>query len=149
MKLHRTPTLVLTALAAIAITLTAASPLATGPSPDEGELYDQMLAMDDGMTFLRKSLRDPESNAESLLQIVAMQRAALACKLLTPPTTESQPEDARSAYLLKFRKQLIGVAHELLHLETAVLDGDNEKAREIYKKLHELEEAGHDEFAEE
>jgi hypothetical protein len=139
-------------MGAVTLALLTVLFVSLGSSPAqqaEGEdaLYDQMLAMDDARAVLRKAMRDPARNEECLKLVVVMQKAAMECKLLSPPHTADQPEGDRAAYVARFRKGLIGVIHELLNLEAAFLDGDDDKAKEIYEKIEGLEEKGHDDFS--
>ena len=113
---------------------------------DESELDQHMLVIEDHLTTLRRGLRKPEKNAESLVQIAEMQQAALASKLLAPRMTESLPDAERAAFVVAYRKEMITTLRTMLDLEEAVLDSDNERAQELYKALKLAEDSGHEKF---
>jgi hypothetical protein len=105
-----------------------------------------MVQIDDGMKKLRRSLRNKDNNAQSLETIAKIEEAALVCKAMTPSRATTMPSDQQPAYLADFRKRMAAVLINMCNMETAVLDGDNAKAQEIYKQLKQQEEDGHDQF---
>lgn len=110
------------------------------------ELAKQMEKIDSAMKKLRRSLRQKEQNAQSLELVAQMQAAALACKGMTPAMAPTIPEAQRAKWLGDYRKQMAQLLSEMANLEVALLDGDNEKAQQIHKKLGEMEDAGHEKF---
>ena len=126
----------------------AAAPAAEKKEPKKAdtELAKQMEVIDQGMKKLRRSLRQKEQNAQSLELITQMQAAALACKAQTPVMTPTIPEAQRAKWLADYRKQMAQLLSEITNMEVALLDGDNEKAQQIHKKLGEMEDAGHEKF---
>jgi len=105
-----------------------------------------MVQIDDGMKKLRRSLRNKDNNAQSLETIAKVEEAALECKSMTPSRATTMPSDQQPAYLTDFRKQMAALLINMCNMETAVLDGDNAKAQQIYKQLKQQEEDGHDQF---
>jgi soluble cytochrome b562 len=113
------------------------------------ELHDKMEQIDESMKKLRRTLRSADSNAESLELISKAQQAAIACKAMTPSRAATVPEPERKKFVAEYRKQMAGVIGQMLQMEIAVLDGNNEKAQQIHKELKTLEEKGHDKFMQE
>lgn len=105
-----------------------------------------MEEMDNGLKKLRRTLRSKESNAQSLETIAKVEAAVLASKGMVPSRATTMPSDQQPAYLTEYRKRMAGVMASLCSMETAVLDGDNAKAQEVYKQLKQQEEDGHDQF---
>lgn len=140
----------LSACTLLAFTFLGAAALGLRADDDEPEtpLRQQMKVIDDGLKKLRKDLQDPAKNADSLKRIAEMETAALFCKLETPPKSAKIPEAERAAFVTAYRKELVNVVRLMLDLETALLDGDNAKAQELRKKLHDAEDPGHEKFAE-
>lgn len=119
---------------------------------DEGEqetpLHQNMERIERGLKKLRRDLKDATKNTTSLETVLEMQDAASKCKLITPPITEKQPEAERAAFARDYRKQMIGVEKDLRDLEIALLDGDTAKAQELFKKVSDSEDTGHEKFTE-
>lgn len=105
-----------------------------------------MEEMDNGLKKLRRTLRSKDSNAQSLETIAKVEAAVLASKGMTPSRATTMPSDQQPAYLADYRKRMAAVMVSMCNMETAVLEGDNAKAQEIYKQLKQQEEDGHDEF---
>jgi hypothetical protein len=105
-----------------------------------------MVQIDDGMKKLRRSLRNKDNNAQSLETIAKIELAALECKSMTPSRATTVPSDQQPAYVADFRKRMAALLINMCNMETAVLNGDNAKAQEIYKQLKQQEEDGHDAF---
>ena len=134
--------------AAAAATPSLAAPFAPAQEPGEDALEDHMLLMESAMKRLRRSLRDPEKRDDSLGYLVKMQEAALAAKQLQPRMTAGVPEEERAAFLAAYRRDAAVLLRSLVELEIAVLEGDEAKAKELYDRLAELEETGHERFTE-
>ena len=118
-----------------------------GEAADElTPLAKQMEVVEQGLRKLRRSVRDPERNAESIELLAGMQRAALESKSQRPVMTERVPEAERDAFLADYRKGMIALLEGLLAIEKSLLDGDNRAAREHTKRVAEMEDSGHDKF---
>ncbi len=102
----------------------------------------------DGLQDIRRDLSDATRLSERLELVVRMQSAAKASKTMPFPLAEEQPEGERAGFVLAYRKEMILVEEELLHLERAILDSDLPAAKESYKKLKQMEEDGHARFSE-
>ncbi|MEM7306484.1 MAG: hypothetical protein AAF682_07435 [Planctomycetota bacterium] len=141
-------------LPAAALATALALPLASFVAPQEaGEeqaeeyyLEDEMLNLEDHLGKLRRAIRDESKVAECLTAVAGMQDAVMKCKLLTPPRAADLPEDKRAAYVADYRKMLIGLLQDQLALEAALLDGDFDTAKELFKKIRAMEETGHERF---
>ena len=129
-----------------------AFPLASFVAPqdpgghEESPLEEEMLTLEDNLGKLRRAIRDESKAAECLEAVAAMQQAVMKCKLMTPPRAADLPEDQRAAFVADYRKMLIGLLQDQLALETALLDGDFDTAKELFKKVRAMEETGHERF---
>ena len=130
-------------LAALLLTAFIAVPTVRA---DDTELAKQMEAIDDAAKKLRRSLKKPEQNADSLKLIGQMQAAAVASKELEPAKAAKMPEAEKAKFVAEYRREMAKVITEMVNLELAVLDNQNEKAEEILKNLKQLEESGHEKF---
>lgn len=115
---------------------------------DETPLAEAMETIEDEMRVLRKSLKDPAQNSASLTSIVAMQGAVAKAKILSPQMAGTQPAEKREAFVIDYRRTMIGMARQLLDLEELVLDGKNEEAGTLFKEIRRLEDSGHERFTE-
>lgn len=112
----------------------------------KSELHSSMEDVDDAMKKLRRTIRKPDQNAESLKLVSEIQTLMVAGKAMVPTKTEKLPEADRAKFVAEYRKEMAGVIIQLCNLETALLDGDNAKAQEIYKAITEREDKDHDQF---
>lgn len=124
----------------------ADAPGAAAVEPGDTPLMALMEKIEHAEHFLRKSIADPGQDAASLEQIDAAQRAILAAKLLPPKMTPNVPEPERPRFLADYRKMMAALLIEFCHLERALLDGDRDAAKAAYKRLHLMEEEGHNSF---
>lgn len=127
----------------------AAEPAAAAETSEDTELAKQMEIIEDGMKKLRRTLKSADGDAESLKTISAMQAATVASKDLTPARLAKVPEDQKKTFLAGYRKDMAAMLVQLCQIETAVLDGKHDEAQAIHKKLKDVEEEGHEKYAEE
>lgn len=113
---------------------------------DETPLAQQMEKIEHAEHFLRRAINDPKQDGESLARIAEAQQAILTAKLLKPKMTGSLPDDEQAKFVVNYRHDIAGLLIEFTNVERALLDGDRDAAKAAYKKLHEMEEAGHNEF---
>lgn len=174
-KIHLVPTrpILVSTLAALALTFTAASLAAssplmhTGPSApnahgatdaqgaqsghpkQEGEEHesalDQAMQMMQGAEKRLGKALEKKDLAAVLPLVVEMQRAAQAAKVETPPEAEKLSDAKKKAeFVAGFRKQLISLQKALCDLETAVLDGKADDATRLYESvIKPMKKAGH------
>ncbi len=115
---------------------------------DDTPLADLMLEAQGTLKKLRRSVRKEDKRDESLELTDQLLKVTLASRLLAPPMIEKVPEAEKAAFVTAYRKMMLDVARATLDLETAVLDGDLEKAQELYKKIADMEDPGHEKFTE-
>lgn len=124
-----------------------------GAQPAQGEpetpLKAAMEDLDESLGRLRRALRDDTQPAEALAAVAAMEEATLRAKGLVPPIAEQAPEAERAALVRDYRKLLVELMASQLALETELLDGDLEGARERFKEVRAFEDTGHERFTEE
>jgi hypothetical protein len=144
----RTPALFTLAVCAALLAGLAAPAASSRDEGEHGPIHDHMEKLEDGMKALRRDLKDPAKNESSLALLVGMQDAVQQSKLHAPPLTAKQPEEARAAYVVEYRTQLIALQKDLLDLELALLAGDNATAQALWKQAHDREDPGHEKFTE-
>ena len=115
---------------------------------DDTPLMKEMEKLDAAMEFLKRSVVDAAQDAKSLEQITIAQQACVASKAMTPKLAAKTPDPERAKFVAGYRKGMAAVLIELAQLETAVLDGDRERARALWKKLDGMKDEGHNEFTE-
>jgi len=116
------------------------------PGHADTPLMLEMKKIETAEHFLKRAVLDPAQDAQSLEQIAIAEQACLAAKLLVPKVLATVPESERAQFHKDYRKGMASLLIEFLNLETALLDGDRDKARVLCRKLHELEESGHNTF---
>jgi soluble cytochrome b562 len=95
---------------------------------------------------LRKSVKDPAKNADSLKLVETAEKAAIASRDMKPAVVEKAPKDKQAELLDGYKKGMDGVIAELGKLKQQIKDNKNEDASETLKKLKDLEEAGHEKY---
>jgi soluble cytochrome b562 len=118
------------------------------PAGDETELAQQMEVVESAVGRLRRNLRDPAKNADSLQLVVEAQTAALFCKGQTPSMAANVPEAEREAFVAAYRKEMATLLRGMIDLELALLDGDNEAAKTALQSVRDMEEPAHERFTE-
>ena len=108
-----------------------------------------MEVIQDQLKFLRRNLKKPEENPASLAAIQEMQRAAVACKAMDFPMAEAAEGEAREKLLTGYKLEMIEMIESMLQMERALLAGDNDAARELYKTIKAFEESGHEKYTDE
>ena len=139
--------------AGLAVPLLLAVTLATTwPQDDETaeepetELARQMLVVQEHLRHLRRNVRDPEKNADTLVRLQDCEVASLASKAELPVMLERVPEGEREAFLRDYRLEMIRVLEGFLALEKALLEGRQDELRDLYKVIARLEDPGHERF---
>jgi len=139
------PAALLTALL-VAFSLIAAPSLRAAEEKKDTELQKRMEEIESGLKKLRRTLRKPEENAESLKTIGQVKAAMEASKKLPPAMAASLPEAERAKFIESYKKDIDAVIAEMGKMEKAVKDGKNADAQAVLKKLSEMEEAGHEKY---
>jgi len=148
----RTASLFALALTALFITLPttpieAARQLET--ADDDSPLLQEMDVIQDQLKLLRRSLKKPEENPASLKAIQEMQRAAVACKAMDFPMAEAAEGEAKAELIKGYKLEMISLIETILLMERAILNDDNDGARELYKTIKGFEDSGHEKFTDE
>ncbi len=114
----------------------------------ETVLAEQMEVLESHLAKLRRTLRDEELRDESLAHIAGIQAAVVASKAEAPVMLPSIPEGERAAFQTAYRREMVGMLMSLCDLEVAVLDGETDQARTIFKAIRKMEDDGHERFTE-
>ncbi len=110
------------------------------------ELEKHMEVIDKAMKKLRRTIKDPANNKESLELIQQMQAASVASKKETPAHLAEAPEADRPKLLIGYRKDMAKVIGTMCEMEMALLDNNNDKAADLLKTIKDQEEAGHEKY---
>jgi hypothetical protein len=111
------------------------------------DMHHHMELMQAGMKEMRRMLGKNEQKVELLALVTKLQLSARACFDLVP--AQATPIDDPSAlaeWRIGYVRRMVEVYDALLQLELAVHKGDAEKAKEMYKKLGEHKQSGHDAY---
>jgi soluble cytochrome b562 len=112
----------------------------------DSPLGKEMEDLGKAIKALRKSVKDPAKNADSLKLVETAEKAATASKDLKPAMLEKAPEGDRAKLLEGYKKAMDEVITTLGTLKKQLKDNKNEDAQETMKKLKDLEEAGHEKY---
>jgi len=119
------------------------TPAARGAEEDS-PLLKAMEEMGDHYKAMKKIIKDPSKNAETLALIDKSLQAALTSKLHLPKMMEKVPAADKPKMIAGYRKMMGRVIAMYVKLEAEIVDGKNEEAAETLKALHDLEEEGHE-----
>jgi hypothetical protein len=119
-----------------------------GEGAAEGEaMHHHMEILQAGMKEMRRMLGKDEQKAELLTLVVKLQLAVRACFDLVPEqTTPIEDPTALAEWRIGYVRRMVEVYDSLLQLELAVHKNDGDKAKELYKKLGEQKQSGHDAY---
>ena len=148
----RTTSILALSLAALFLALPSAPAEAArqdGDTEEDSPLLKDMEVIQDQLKFLRRNLKKPEENPASLAALQEMQRAAVACKGMSFPMADRAEGEAKAELIKGYKLGTIGLIESMLQMERALLEGDNDKARELYKTVKAFEDSGHEKYTEE
>ncbi|NUP97077.1 MAG: hypothetical protein HUU28_13030 [Planctomycetaceae bacterium] len=120
-----------------------------GGHEEHSPLEERMHAMEDSIRALRRSLKDPAKQAESLALVAKLEADILAAKGETPRLAPKVPEAERAKFLVDYRLEMIGMLEHTIALEKALLAGAPEAVTAAFEKLRALEDPAHARFTEE
>jgi soluble cytochrome b562 len=111
---------------------------------DDTPLAKAMDEMGDHYKALKKIIKDPAKNAESLALVDKSIAAAVISKAHMPKVIEKAPEAEKAKLIAGYRKAMAEVIAAYCKLEIELVEGKNEQAAETLKTLKDLEEKGHE-----
>lgn len=111
---------------------------------DDTPLAKAMDEMGDHYKAMKKIIKDPAKNAETLALIDKSLAAALVSKQHMPKVVEKAPEAEKAKLIAGYRKMMAEVIAAYCKLEIEIVEGKNEAASETLKTLKDLEEKGHE-----
>jgi len=115
---------------------------------EETPMEIQMERVEAAMRSLRRSVRKPESRADSLGHVQECQEGLMLAKPLAPMMAAKIPEAERPAFVRDYRLGMIEALEAYLELERALLEERDDDAKELYKKAAGLEDPAHELFTE-
>lgn len=117
-----------------------------GRAGEHGALEQAMHRFEDHLRFLRRSLKEPAQDEQSLEHIWQAEQDALAAKALVPEMAAAIAEAERAAFVTDYRKEMVKLVAAMLELEAAFLSGDREATQAAYKAVKALEKPAHERF---
>lgn len=107
-----------------------------------------MKQMNRSVNRLQRQVTDASKAEDNLKLVSEAQRACIAAKGLVPRGPWSEEPDAakKAAALEPYRRHLIAVAHKLLELETAILDGKSDVATKLLADIGTMKNEAHTEM---
>ncbi|MBM3989816.1 MAG: hypothetical protein FJ298_02290 [Planctomycetes bacterium] len=117
--------------------------------PQKCPLEQSMEAMADSIRALRRSLRDPSKQADSLAGLAKLEADIVAAKSQTPRRAAKLSEAERPRFVADYRSEMIRMLEQALVVEKAVLGGQQEAALAAFEELRGLEDPAHARFTEE
>jgi hypothetical protein len=114
---------------------------------DDTPLAKEMTAMNKALRALKKTANDPAQKAANLAVVDKMKANVAAGQKLEPEKTKEQPAAEKTAYLEKFKQQMVELDKSLGELRAAIEKGDNDAIAKTFEKLSEIKEKGHKDFA--
>lgn len=120
-----------------------------GRGPREGRgpnLHGSMESLGREMERVHQSISDPTKNDATITGLGRMLGAVGFSIGGEPKSLSEQPEAARAASKLAFRRELAQLAKELAEIELLVLDGKNADAAARFDKLAALRDAAHERY---
>ncbi|MDE0915697.1 MAG: hypothetical protein OSB57_11035 [Planctomycetota bacterium] len=115
---------------------------------EETPMEIQMERVEAAMRSLRRSVRKPESRADSLSHVQECQEGLLLAKHLEPMMAANIPEAERPAFVRDYRLGMVEALEAYLELERALLEERDDDAKDLYKKAAGLEDPAHELFTE-
>jgi glycerol-3-phosphate O-acyltransferase len=112
----------------------------------KSELHQHMEEMDKSFKQLKRTIRSEAQDKQSLELLNKIEQIAVTCKGMVPSKTKTEPADKQDKFVLAYRKEMAHLISDFCAMETALLDGDHAKAEELYKKIADDKENGHDKF---
>lgn len=120
-----------------------------GEHEEHSPLEERMHAMEDSIRALRRSLKDPTKQADSLALLAKLEGDIVLAKGETPRLAAKVPEAERAKFLVDYRVEMISMLEHALAVEKAVLAGTPEAVQQAFEKLRGLEDPAHARFTEE
>ncbi|QOV90140.1 cytochrome b562 [Humisphaera borealis] len=111
---------------------------------EDTPLAKAMEEMGDHYKALKKIIKDPAKNADSLALIDKSLAAAIISKQHMPKVIEKAAAGDKAKLIAGYRKAMAEVIATYCKLEIQLVEGKNEEAVETLKALHDLEEKGHE-----
>ncbi|MFN0058578.1 MAG: hypothetical protein ACKVX7_09005 [Planctomycetota bacterium] len=109
-------------------------------------LESHMEAIQSAERKLKGMIDKADKVQDSLGNICEMQRHSFEAKLLQPSHADELEGKDREKFLKAFRLKLVDLERELRTTEQALLNGDVAAAAASFKKVQEIEKAGHSQF---
>ncbi len=113
---------------------------------DDSPLHEIMEELGDHQKRLRKLLGGEGDRAEMFQVLHEMQTLALKAATLPPEPWEEMSDDDRILWRIAFQRRILDVVDHLLRIERAVVLGEADEARGLYREMISIKKKGHDTF---
>ncbi len=113
-----------------------------GAGREFNSVESAMKGMRAGMRMLKDTVGKPEKKEEALAAVTLLEKACLAAKTFKPEKLKA------GANIDDYRRAQIQLMGMLLELETDIIDGKSEQAKEVAAKLLKFRDDSHAKFGE-
>jgi soluble cytochrome b562 len=133
-------------LLAVACALAFSAPVTVVAADQETELGAKMDKMGGAFRALRRQIKDPSKNADSLAKVAAIKENAIASMKLDPAMKASIPADKQKKFVADYQakmKEFIALTEKL---EAALKANNNAEAEKLTGQMADAQKKGHQEF---
>lgn len=132
-------------LIAVACALVA-SPAINAADEPETELAQKMDKMRGAFSALRRQIKDPTKNADSLAKLVTIRQNAEASVNLEPAKKVELPAAEQKKFVADYQAEMKKTLELIGKVEAALKANDNVEAEKLVGALGDAQKAGHKQF---
>ena len=138
--------LLLSVLAASALTFVLPAPVAFAAEEAESEMTESMEKISGAFRRVRRMVNNADNNAQVLELLATMRTEAVAASKHTPMMAADIPEASRAKFVEDFKSRMAEFIAAIEKTEAAVKAGDNATAASLVSDLGGMQKAGHKDF---
>lgn len=131
---------------ALACALVAAPIHVQAADEPETELSQKMDKMSSAFRSLRRQIKDPAKNADSLAKVATIKENAQASLKLEPAQKADVPAAEQAKYVAAYQKKMKEFLALTDKLEAALKANDNAEAEKLVGAMGDAQKKGHGEF---
>ncbi|MBI1369121.1 MAG: hypothetical protein GC162_10765 [Planctomycetes bacterium] len=115
---------------------------------DDSPVAKHMKEINDAYKALRRQARDKKFDDSTRTNLITMQTQTLAAMHEKVPLVEKEPAAKQKTEMVAFKKLLQKQLNQLIDMEIALDQGDNDAVAEGIEALGKIKSEGHDRFTE-
>ena len=113
---------------------------------EDTPLSKQMSQMNKSLRMLKKQLADPAKKADNLALLEKIKGNLDEAHKLEPKKTADVPAAEKSAYIEKYKQEMIELGKAFGEVEAAIKVDKPDDAKKALEKISDLKEKGHKDF---